>query len=72
MPEFPVTSGKKAIKALTKMGFVVVRQKGSHVFLQRGQDTVTMPLHSPLKKGTLNSVLKQGNVPLEEFLYYLK
>ncbi|WP_407282000.1 type II toxin-antitoxin system HicA family toxin [Methanolobus sp. WCC1] len=72
MPELPVTSGKKAIKALTKMGFVVVRQKGSHVFLQRGPDTVTIPLHNPLKKGTLNSVLKQGNVSLEEFLYYLK
>jgi predicted RNA binding protein YcfA (HicA-like mRNA interferase family) len=51
-----------------KLDFVVVRQKGSHVFLQRGHDTVTIPLHDPLKKGTLNSILKQDNVPLEEFL----
>ncbi|WP_292352730.1 type II toxin-antitoxin system HicA family toxin [Methanomethylovorans sp. PtaU1.Bin093] len=51
-----------------KLDLVVVRQKGSHVFLQRGHDTVTVPLHDPLKKGTLNSILKQANVPLEEFL----
>ncbi|WP_342765626.1 type II toxin-antitoxin system HicA family toxin [Methanolobus chelungpuianus] len=51
-----------------KLGFVVVRQKGSHVLLQRGHDTVTVPLHDPLKKGTLNNVLKQANVSLEEFL----
>ncbi|MBN2110399.1 MAG: type II toxin-antitoxin system HicA family toxin, partial [Methanosarcinaceae archaeon] len=38
MLELPVISGQKAIKALTKLGFVVVRQKGSHVFLQRGRD----------------------------------
>ena len=72
MPELPVTSGQKAIKALTKIGFVVVRQKGSHVFLQRGQDTVTIPLHNPLKRGTLNSILKQANVSLEDFLDHLK
>ncbi len=68
VPELPVISGQKAIKALVKLDFVVVRQKGSHVFLQRGHDTVTVPLHDPLKKGTLNSILKQANVPLEEFL----
>ncbi|WP_292463167.1 type II toxin-antitoxin system HicA family toxin [Methanolobus sp.] len=68
MPEIPVISGRKAIKILVKLGFVVVRQKGSHVFLQRGHDTVTVPLHDPLKKGTLNSILKQADVSLEDFL----
>jgi predicted RNA binding protein YcfA (HicA-like mRNA interferase family) len=68
VPEIPVISGRKAIKILVKLGFVVVRQKGSHVFLQRGHDTVTIPLHDPLKKGTLNSILKQADVSLEDFL----
>jgi predicted RNA binding protein YcfA (HicA-like mRNA interferase family) len=68
VPELPVLSGQKAIKVLVKLGFVVVRQKGSHVFLQRGDDTVTVPLHNPLKKGTLKSILKQANVSLDEFL----
>ncbi|WP_394339269.1 type II toxin-antitoxin system HicA family toxin [Methanohalophilus portucalensis] len=34
------------------MGFVVVRQRSSHVFLQRGENTVTVPLHNPLKKNS--------------------
>ncbi|WP_340819805.1 type II toxin-antitoxin system HicA family toxin [Methanolobus sp. WCC4] len=68
MPELPAISGQKTIKILVKLGFVVVRQKGSHVFLQRGNDTVTVPLHNPLKKGTLKSILKQANVDLDEFI----
>jgi len=54
------------------MGFVLVRQKGSHVFLQRGTDVVIVPLHDPVKKSTLKSILKQSNVSLEEFLKHLK
>ncbi|OJH50196.1 type II toxin-antitoxin system HicA family toxin [Methanohalophilus portucalensis] len=68
----PVISGQKAIKTLVKLGFVVVRQKGSHVFLQRENDTVTVPLHNPLKKGTLKSILRQSNVTMDEFLRVLK
>ena len=68
MPELPVISGQKTIQILVKLGFVVVRQKGSHVFLQRGHDTVTVPLHNPLKRGTLKSILKQANVDLEDLL----
>lgn len=70
MPELPVISGRKTIKALVKLGFVVVRQRGSHVFLQRESDTVTVPLHDPLKRGTLKSILRQANVDLGEFLEY--
>ena len=72
MPELPVISGQKAIKTLVKLGFVVVRQRGSHVFLQRGHDTVTVPLHNPLRKGTLKSILKQANVSLDDFLQNMK
>ena len=50
MPKLPSASGKKIIKSLNKMGFIVVRQKGSHVFIQRGEATVTVPLNNPVKK----------------------
>ena len=50
MPKLPFASGKKIIKSLNKMGFIVVRQKGSHVFMQRGEATVTVPLNNPVKK----------------------
>ncbi|WP_366518477.1 type II toxin-antitoxin system HicA family toxin [Methanocalculus alkaliphilus] len=57
---------------MVKPGFVVVRHKGSHVFLQRGSDTVTVPFHNPVKKGTLKSILKQANVSRDEFLNTIK
>jgi predicted RNA binding protein YcfA (HicA-like mRNA interferase family) len=71
MPKLPVISGLKLIKAMKKLGFVIVRQRGSHVFLQRGQETTVVPLHDPLKKGTLSKILKQSNVTLEELMEIL-
>lgn len=56
MPRLPSTSGKKIIKALARLGFVVVRQRGSHVFLQRGEVSTTVPLHNPVKKSTLKKI----------------
>jgi predicted RNA binding protein YcfA (HicA-like mRNA interferase family) len=71
LAKLPSTSGKKVIKALGKIGFVVVRQKGSHVILQRESNLVTVPLHDPIKKSTLNAILKQADVSLEELLEHL-
>jgi predicted RNA binding protein YcfA (HicA-like mRNA interferase family) len=68
MPKLPIISGLKLIKTMKKLGFVIVRQKGSHVFLQRGQDTTVVPMHDPLMKGTLSKILKQSHVTLEELL----
>ncbi|HHV24638.1 MAG: type II toxin-antitoxin system HicA family toxin [Methanosarcina sp.] len=59
------------MRALGKLGFVVVRQKGSHVILQRELNLVTVPLHDPIKESTLNAVLKQADVSLEELLEHL-
>jgi predicted RNA binding protein YcfA (HicA-like mRNA interferase family) len=41
MVGLPVISGKKLIKALEDDGFVIVRQKGSHVGLQKEQCVIT-------------------------------
>ena len=71
MPKLPLISGQKLIRGLVRLGFVIVRQKGSHVFLQRGADTTVVPLHDPLKKGTLKAILRQSNVDLDELLEVL-
>jgi len=51
--KLPVLSGKEIVKALTKIGFVPVRQKSSHVFLRHadGRRTV-IPLHDEVNKST--------------------
>jgi len=50
------------------MGFIIIRQRGSHVFMQRGDASVIVPLHDPIKKSTLKSILNQAGISLEEFM----
>ncbi|MBU3704328.1 MAG: type II toxin-antitoxin system HicA family toxin [Ilumatobacteraceae bacterium] len=68
MPELPVVSGVEAIGALERLGFVVVRQRGSHVMLRRGSWRCVVPRHRELKRGTLAAILRQGNVDVAVFI----
>lgn len=54
-------SGADLIKALGRYGYVLTRQKGSHVRLttqHEGEHHVTIPGHNPLRVGTLSSILR--------------
>jgi len=64
--KLPVLSGKQVVKALKKDGFQVVRQKGSHVSLQKGVYRTVVPLHDELAKGTLLGILKQCGLSRED------
>jgi predicted RNA binding protein YcfA (HicA-like mRNA interferase family) len=67
VPEkLPVVSGKATVKVLVKLGFEVRRGKGDHVVLRKGFRVLAVPLHNPLKKGTLRKILKQAGVSVEE------
>ena len=76
MPALPVISGREATSALAKAGFRQVRQRGSHVVLQKslneGTRTVVVPDHSELAKGTLRSIIRQAGLSPEEFLSLLR
>jgi predicted RNA binding protein YcfA (HicA-like mRNA interferase family) len=72
MPKLPSVSGERAIRALKRAGFVELRQKGSHVSLEKraGEQVykTVVPMHSQLSKGTLSDILKQCGLKLDEFL----
>ena len=72
MPKLPVLSGADVIKALERLGFAQVRQRGSHVVLRRGSTGTVVPLHRQLKTGTLAGILRQAGVTQDEFLEALK
>ena len=72
MPSLPRVSGAQAIRALEKLGFVVVRQRGSHVMLRRGPIGCVVPNHRELKTGTLSGVLRQAGVTAEQFTEALR
>lgn len=69
MPErLPVLRPKQVAAALLKAGFVLFRQKGSHAHYRKGTLTVTVPMHArDIKRGTLNSILRQARMTAEEF-----
>ena len=67
-PSLPHVSGAEAVRALQKIGFVVLRQKGSHVMLRRGAAGCVVPQHRELKIGTLSGLLKQAGISADEFI----
>ncbi len=75
MAKLPVTSGPNLVRALEKAGFQVVRQRGSHVVLQKrlADRTITtvIPQHKELATGTLRSILRQAQVSPEELIRFL-
>lgn len=68
MPRLPRVSGAQAVRALERLGFVVVRQRGSHIIMRRGGSGCVVPNHREIKLGTLAGVLRQAGVSAEEFI----
>ncbi len=72
MPNLPGISGRRAVRALERLGFVFLRQKGSHAILRRGERGCVVPMHRQINPWTLAGVLKQAGVEAQEFLTALK
>ena len=65
-------SHRQVIKALSKLGFSVVRQHGSHIVLKGSYKemnrTVVVPKHKVIAVGTLKGILFQAGITVEEFI----
>jgi predicted RNA binding protein YcfA (HicA-like mRNA interferase family) len=70
MTKVPSLNFDKVIRALRRDGWVVVRQKGSHIRLQKvtRDETLklTVPAHKPIKRSTLSRILKQARVSVQQ------
>ncbi|MGE3152911.1 MAG: type II toxin-antitoxin system HicA family toxin [Nitrospiraceae bacterium] len=71
MSKVPSLSYTEVIRALQRDSWVVVRQKGSHIRLQKHLPAevlkVTIPAHRPLKRSTLSHILKQARLSVDQF-----
>lgn len=71
MSKVPSLNYEKVINALRRDGWIVVRQKGSHIRLQKRtpDDTlkIIVPAHKPIKRSTLSHILKQARLAVDEF-----
>jgi predicted RNA binding protein YcfA (HicA-like mRNA interferase family) len=72
MAKLPILSGKELLKILEQEGFQIVRQKGSHVSLRKGEFKTVVPLHPDLSKGTLLGILKQCGLTKEKLIELMK
>jgi predicted RNA binding protein YcfA (HicA-like mRNA interferase family) len=66
-----IFSGKELCKLLASHGFIQIRQKGSHIIMQKQTEgktiTVLVPNHSEIKKGTLQSIIRQSEISKQYF-----
>ena len=71
MPKLRVLSGRKVCEIMARHGFEQVRQKGSHLIMQKkeGNTTITVPVpdHDELKMGTLLGIIRQSGLPRSLF-----
>ena len=72
MSKVPSLSYRKIIAALERDGWIMVRQRGSHIRLEKklASETlkITVPAHRPVKRSTLAKILKQAKINLDDFL----
>jgi predicted RNA binding protein YcfA (HicA-like mRNA interferase family) len=70
MTKVPVLGYEKVVRALRRDGWLVVRQRGSHIRLQKTtrDETLklTIPAHSPIKRSTLSHILKQARLTVDD------
>jgi predicted RNA binding protein YcfA (HicA-like mRNA interferase family) len=72
MTKVPSLNYEQVIRALRRDGWVVVRQRGSHIRLQKHTPLETLklvvPAHRPIKRSTLSHILKQARLTTEKFV----
>ncbi len=71
MGKLRVLSGKEVCDILSTYGFTEVRQRGSHIIMQKrlADTTITVPVpdHKELRRGTLQSIVRQSGLPRNLF-----
>ena len=73
--KIPRITGRKAIKVLERMGFVLVRQSGSHkIYKSKDGKRITIPYHSRkiLHPKIVKNILEDTNLTVEEFIELTK
>lgn len=76
MTRLPQVSAKEVLKVLYRLNFRIVTQRGSHIKLVRFvggvKEKVTVPNHKAIRKGTFRNILRELELPVDEFIKLLK
>ena len=73
MPKLTNISGKEAVKAFAKFGYIHVHTSGDHAILQKsGSPSLSIPLHKEVAPFLLKAQVKRANISLEDYTKALK
>jgi len=70
MPVLPILSGKQVVRAFERDGWMMVRQRGSHMILVKEgrMSTLSVPDHREIARGTLRSLIRDSGMTVETFI----
>ncbi len=72
MPKLGIFSGREVCQILGTEGFFQVRQRGSHIIMQRKLSgvttTVPVPNHRAVRIGTLQAIIRQSGIARDKFM----
>ena len=66
MPTLPGINHERAIRALEKAGFRMVRQ-GKHIVMSNGVRLLTIPRHNPINAITMGGIVRDAGLTIDEF-----
>lgn len=66
MPKLPGINHLRAVAALEKAGFTIIRQ-GKHIVMSDGTRIVTIPRHNPVNAITMGGIVRDAGLTNEEF-----
>jgi predicted RNA binding protein YcfA (HicA-like mRNA interferase family) len=71
--KLPLLSGRRVFATLTRLGFVEVQRKGSHVKMKHADGRVIVfPFHDEVDRFTLKGALRDADIEIEDFLKEVK
>lgn len=71
--KLPLLSGRQIVAALTRLGFIEVHRKGSHVKMRHANGRVVVfPYHDEVDRYTLKGALRDADIEIADFLKQVK
>ena len=73
MPAVPVLKPREVVRAFERLGWEVMRQRGSHIILTKEAHiaSLSVPNHPTVARGTLRSLIARAGITIEEFIEVL-
>ena len=67
MPKLPGIPHLRAVRALEKAGYAVMREGSRHIVMSKGSAFVTIPRHDPVNAYTMGGIIRDAGLTVEEF-----